>query len=107
MKMEWSGRATCRNCSINYSDIEPELIIKTNDRQEYVICPSCLKLIQVTNTGDDMAKSPVRINHYNVVFKEVLNEISSTGEEGEKRAKYIMHSIRVMRAKNGLARISF
>ena len=105
--MEWRGRATCRKCGINYSDIEPELIIKTNDELEYVICHSCLNLIQVTDTGDDMVKSPVRIKRYNEDYKKVLDEISSSGEDGKKRAKYIMHSIRVMRVKNRLEPISF
>ena len=105
--MEWSGRATCRKCGFNYSNVEPELIIKTDEGLEYVICPSCLELIRVTNTGDDMAKSPAKIKHYHVNIKKVLEEISSSGDEGEKRTRYIIHSIRVMRAKTGLDPVSF
>ena len=107
MNFEWSGRATCRNCGINYSNVEPELIIKTDDGREFIICPSCLKLAQVTNSGDDMVKDPARIKHYHINSTKVLEEISKSGEEGERRATYIKHSIRVNRAKMGLDPVSF
>ena len=107
MNMEWSGRATCRNCSINYSDIEPELIVQTDLGREFIFCPCCLELIPVTNTGDEMPKKPFRIKTYNVYNEKVLEEISKRGKKSEKRAKYIKHSIRVMRVKMGLDSSSF
>ena len=107
MNMEWSGRATCRKCGINYSDIEPELIVQTDLGREFIFCPCCLELIPVINTGDVMVKEPIRIKNYHIDSMKVLEEISKNGEEGKKRAKYIVHSIRVMRVKMGLDPISF
>lgn len=107
MKFEWTGRAQCSKCGITFSDVEPELIVRTELERDYIICPSCLELIPVINTGDVMAKEPIRIKSYHIDRKKVLEEISSSGDEGKKRAKYIMHSIRVMRVKMGLDPSSF
>ena len=107
MKFEWNGRAQCSKCGMTFSDVEPELIVRTELERDYIFCPSCLELIPVINTGDVMVKEPIRIKNYHIDSMKVLEEISKNGEEGKKRAKYIVHSIRVMRVKMGLDPISF
>ena len=107
MNFEWCGRAYCSTCGITYSNVEPELIVKTELGREYIICPSCLNLTSVINTGDVMPKKPIKIKGYNIDSRKILEEISESGDEGRKRAEYIKHAIRTKRAEMRLDHINF
>lgn len=107
MKFKWDARAGCDECGITYTDVEPELIIKTDLGSEYIICPCCLKLIRVLDSGEEMPKKPIRIKSYHIDSMKILEEISHKGEEGKKRAEYIKHAIRVKRAEMRLGNITF
>ena len=105
MDFNWRTRASCLGCGVDYENIDPATIIEANERY-YVVCASCLQLVRVRGIGDFSPKQSIKMK-YHADRNVVLNNLCKMRDEGDSQAKLILHEIKVMRAKMGLAPLSF
>lgn len=105
MNFSWRGTASCFHCGVDYYDIDPATIIESNDRN-YVLCACCMDLIHVDRLGDYLPKEPIKMK-YHADSDKVIKDLCKMRDEGDGRAKLILHEIKVMRAKMGFDPIKF
>lgn len=110
MEFSWKAHADCHNCGLGLKNIEPILIIDCpKTERKYIICPCCLKLLPVYSASNNMRDKMLYIPDVDeyTTGKEVIKMVCVKANSGDKRAAYILSTIRRIRAQIGLEPLKF
>ena len=108
MNYSWDAIARCVECGLSFSNIEPELILRSDEVGRYwIICPGCLKMKPVSYAATKMKKRMLEID-FMTSSDEILQKLyKMKKEEKNFNAMAILDAIKKCRVQMGLDPLKF